>query len=267
MFHIRAFALCLTAALALSTTHGRAAEPVRQVILAEGHALAWKSYGSGRPVLVMTSGLGNGMETFEKVAPKLAEHGTVIIYDRPGYGGSPGVQSPRDAEAAARDLNALLEGSGVKGPYIVLGHSLGGLYAEAFAERYPDKVAGLVLEEARPSTFTAQCQAALGKACDMPKFLEVVMPAGARKEIASLQAVDAQVQAMPRLTAKPVLVLSRPTNDKPMDRLWGQAQSDLAASYAGSRHMTAPGGGHYIHVDQQAWFLQAVTDFMDRVGP
>ena len=235
--------------------------------MVNGHAIAWTSVGSGRPVLVMMAGLGNGKETFAKVAPLLAKHGTIIVYDRPGYGGSPAVPSPRDAEAAASDLDALLTQTGIKGPYIVLGHSLGGLYAEAFAGRHPDKVAGLILEESRPAKFTSQCEALQLGMCTPPKALGMLMPAGAKAEMASLDAVMSQVQARSFIDSKPVLVLSRPTADTPMDRLWRQAQGELADSYAGARHLTSPAGGHYIHVDQQAWFLQAVTDFMDQVGP
>lgn len=267
MFLRRVLSLALTACVAFFAGPSLAADAGSQSAMVNGHPIAWTFLGSGRPVLVMVSGLGNGKETFAKVAPLLAKHGTVIVYDRPGYGESPAAPSPRDAEAAASDLDALLAQTGIKGPYVVLGHSLGGLYAEAFAGRHPDKVAGLILEESRPAKFTAQCEALKAGMCTPPKALGLLMPAGGKAEMASLDAVMTQVQAKSFTDRKPVLVLSRPTADNPMDRLWRQAQGELADSYVGGKHLTAPAGGHYIHVDQQAWFLQAVTDFMGQVGP
>jgi pimeloyl-ACP methyl ester carboxylesterase len=199
------------------------------------------------------------------VAPDLARNATVILYDRPGYGGSASAAGPRDAEAAVRDLDALLAQTGAPGPYVILGHSLGGLYAEAFAARHPDEVAGLILEESRPAAFTAQCEAAKLQMCAPPASLGFLMGGGAKAEIDALSAVMDQVQATAPPGGRPVLVLSRPPGAKPFDALWTQAQDGLAARYPGARHLTAPAGGHYIHRDQRPWFTDAVRTFLAEV--
>lgn len=256
----------LAAALAAGALFGTGASAApAAVVQADGHAVAYQVQGQGRPVLVLISGLGDGMASFREVAPDLAAHGTVILYDRAGYGGSGAPAGPRDAEAVDRELDALLAASGVPSPYVLAGHSIGGLYAEYFAARHPDKVAGLILDESRPAGFTDRCQAAGLSMCVATPAMMTFAPQGAQAEVAALDAAVAQVEALAPVPGKPVLVLSRAPGAKPMDRLWTQAQSDLAARYPGALHRTAPAGGHYVHRDQRAWFVDEVTAFLATV--
>jgi pimeloyl-ACP methyl ester carboxylesterase len=233
----------------------------------DGHEVAYRVLGHGRPALVLISGLGDGMASFEKVAPELAKSATVIVYDRAGYGGSGEATTPRDAAAVDRELSGMLKASGVAGPYVIAGHSLGGLYAEYFAAAHSSEVAGLILEETRPADFTQRCEAAKISMCVATPAMARFMPKGAQAEVAALGDTVAEVAAIKRHTGKPVLVLSRPTGPaaKPFDALWTQAQGDLAALYVGSGHLTAPAGGHYIHRDQREWFIDRVNEFLAAV--
>lgn len=81
---------------------------------------------------------------------------TVCAYDRAGHGWSDPVGRPQDGAAIAADLHTLLQRAGVAGPYVLVGHSSGGPYMQAFAADYPDEVAGMVMLDAQPSdAFTA----------------------------------------------------------------------------------------------------------------
>ncbi|MCI3135228.1 alpha/beta fold hydrolase [Phenylobacterium aquaticum] len=266
-----AFSLRLPAALAAVLLLGAGAcqaEP-RDLRTAqvEGRRLAYQVLGHDRPALVLISGLGDGMASFKAVAPDLARSATVILYDRAGYGDSDPAATPRDAAAADRELLGLLKASGVPGPYVIAGHSLGGLYAEYFAAHHPDLTAALILEESRPADFTRRCEAAKIGLCAPPPALARLMPKAAQAEIAALDATAAEVADLPPARSLPVLVLSRslPRNAKPFDALWAQAQDDLAARY-GAQHLTAPAGGHYVHKDQRDWFLAQVTAFLAKVS-
>ena len=230
----------------------------------DGHRLAYQVLGHGRPTLVLISGLGDGRASFKAVAPELARTATVILYDRAGYGDSAPAAGPRDAAAADRELMGLLKASGAPGPYVIAGHSLGGLYAEYFAAHHPDLTAGLVLEESRPADFTRRCEAAKIAMCAPPPALARLMPRPAQAEIAALDDTAAEVAAVTPRTTLPVLVLSRPPGAKPFETLWAQAQDDLAARY-GAQHVTAPAGGHYLHKDQRDWFVAQVTEFLATV--
>jgi len=235
---------------------------VRTATIEAGH-LSYRVLGSGHPVLVMISGLGDGMNAFEDVAPRLAEHATVIIYDRAGYGGSSAVGGPRDAVAADRELSALLAQVGVERPYYVLGHSVGGMFAEYFAAHHPDEVEGLILVDSRPGDFTRRCEAAGIDMCAAPAALMMFYPRGAQDEFAALEAIGRQVEASTRST-RPTLVISQSLSDTPsaFDRLWAERQTALAERYDNGRHEIAPSGGHYVHQDAEDWFVSTVTTFM-----
>lgn len=256
-------------AVILAVTGGRAiaADKVKTARV-EGRTVAYRVLGSGGPVLVMISGLGDDMTSFQAVAAELSKDSTVILYDRAGYGGSARAPGARDAEAIDRELSAMLPQTGVKGPYILLGHSLSGQYAEYYAARHPDQVAGLILEEARPADFTHQCQAAGVKMCMAPSLLMAFLPSGAKAELAAAPATEAQVEAIGPVRGKPVLVLSRPlgANASPFDAAWAAGQARLAARYPGARHLIAAKSGHYLHVDQKDWFVTTVRAFVNQTG-
>lgn len=124
--------------------------------------IAYRVLGTGKPVIVMISGLGDGMATFNSVASDLAEPATVIIYDRAGYGASEVVSGPKDALAAEVELSRMLSQAGVDGPFVLVGHSLGGLFAEYYAAKHPNRISALVLEGSRPAPYA---DASHGRVC------------------------------------------------------------------------------------------------------
>ena len=264
---MRTLGLLLIVVLALvggTSAEAPVPEQARTVIV-DGHRVAFRVVGSGRPAVVLISGLGDGMSTFDDVARELGKTHTVLIYDRAGYGGSDRGNGPRDAIAAERELSGVLAQSGVTGAVVLLGHSLGGLFAEFYTAKHPDQVSGLILEDSRPADFTRRCRLALGASkCVPPRWALWLMAKGARDEAIALDRTTAQVAEPAPLHGKPVLVLSRarPTTNAPFDALWSDAQADLAARYPGSLHLTAESAGHYIHRDQRDWFLASVRAFL-----
>ncbi len=236
--------------------------------MAEGRQIAYRVLGSGRPVLVMTAGLGDGMATFQYVAAELARHGTVILYDRAGYGASGSADTPRDAIAASRELQAVLAQSGVKGPYVLLGHSTGGLYAEYFAAIHPNEIAGLILEDARSADFSRRCWATPNAGmCAPPVALVLLLQAGALPEFKSFERTYDEVRESVPLHGRPVLVLSRfkPARDPSiLDALWAKEQDGLTRRYPGAAHVTAPAGGHRVHVDAPDWFVRTILSFLTK---
>lgn len=93
----------------------------------------------------MEAGFGADAGAWAKIQPVLARTTRVCAYDRAGYGFSDPGPLPRDGAAIVRDLDRALETAQVEGPFVLLGHSAGGLYARLFAARRPGEVAGLVL--------------------------------------------------------------------------------------------------------------------------
>jgi pimeloyl-ACP methyl ester carboxylesterase len=112
-----------------------------------GRRLFLHRSGSGSPAVVFLPGAGSsGMDGFI-VQQRAAELTTSVLYDRAGTGWSDRVDLPRTSTQVTDELRELLRVTGVPAPYLLVGHSLGGLYARHYAQRFPDEVAGLVLVE------------------------------------------------------------------------------------------------------------------------
>ncbi|MGW5678044.1 alpha/beta fold hydrolase [Streptomyces sp. NPDC003860] len=104
--------------------------------------------GTG-PVCVLSAGLGLGWFDWDPVVPLLARHRTVVRFDRPGHGLSAAADAPPTAAGEARRIARLLDALGRgEGPVTVVGHSIAGFHAEAFARLYPDRTSGVVLVDA-----------------------------------------------------------------------------------------------------------------------
>lgn len=113
--------------------------------LPDGRRLAFQCSGTGSPTVIFDSGLGAGAQAWSRVQPRIAETARACAFDRPGYGASDEGPPPRDAAANVRDLRAGLQAAGIAGPYVLVGHSMGGYTMRLFAGLHPDEVAGMVL--------------------------------------------------------------------------------------------------------------------------
>ena len=119
-----------------------------QLIDVGGHRLHLNCTGSGSPTVVLEPGGGDMSSNLGWIAPAVAQHTRVCVYDRAGRGWSEPADNPQDAIQIATDLHTLLQRADVPGPYVLAGHSFGGLYVLTYAARYPDEVAGMVLIDA-----------------------------------------------------------------------------------------------------------------------
>jgi len=116
------------------------------------HQLHIHCTGAGSPTVVLEAGLGETSYSMAGwIAPAVAQVTRVCVYDRAGYGWSEAAASPRDGMAVATDLHTLLAQAQEKGPYVLAGHSTGGVFIRVFAARYPEQVAGMVLLDAQPN--------------------------------------------------------------------------------------------------------------------
>jgi pimeloyl-ACP methyl ester carboxylesterase len=109
------------------------------------HSLHLSCTGSGSPTVVLQAGGGEMSSAFGWIAPAVSEETRVCVYDRASHGWSELSGTAQDGAEIAADLHALLEQAQVPRPYVLAGHSFGGLYTLAYADLYPDEVAGMVL--------------------------------------------------------------------------------------------------------------------------
>jgi pimeloyl-ACP methyl ester carboxylesterase len=122
--------------------------PPGQMVDVGGYRMHVYCSGSGSPTVVLDALFPGTVSNWAWVQPEIAKTTRVCAYDRAGQGWSDSGPKPRDALHGAHELHALLEAAEIPGPYILVGHSLGGLTVRMFADQYPDEVVGMVLIEA-----------------------------------------------------------------------------------------------------------------------
>jgi pimeloyl-ACP methyl ester carboxylesterase len=121
------------------------AEQGRFVAIGGGRTLYITCVGSGSPAVVLEAGAGANTRSWEAVQPAVGRETRTCAYDRAGTGSSVAPPGVRDARDEMADLRRLLARARVKPPYVLVGHSYGGVLARMFARRYPSETAGLVL--------------------------------------------------------------------------------------------------------------------------
>lgn len=113
-----------------------------------GRRLHLSCAGSGSPTVVLFPGAGDISSVWGWIAPNVARTSRVCVWDRAGRAWSDDAPGPQDGDALTMDLHALLERAQIAGPFVLAGHSFGGLAAINYAARFPDQVAGMVLLDA-----------------------------------------------------------------------------------------------------------------------
>jgi pimeloyl-ACP methyl ester carboxylesterase len=110
-----------------------------------GHRLHLRCMGEGRPTVLLESGAGAMSSGWAWVQPEVAKSTRVCAYDRAGSAWSDPWDGSHDAASVVEQLHTLLANAGESGPFVLVGHSLGGLFVRLYADRYPEEVSGLVL--------------------------------------------------------------------------------------------------------------------------
>jgi len=109
-----------------------------------GYSMHLYCTGQGSPTVVLSSGLGDDFTSWANVQPVLSRQTRVCSYDRAGFGWSQSRHSVQDASAISSHLHQLLEDAGVQRPFVLVGHSISGIYLRFYAAHYPTDLAGLV---------------------------------------------------------------------------------------------------------------------------
>lgn len=122
-----------------------APKPAGKLVDIGGYSLHVNATGKGEPTVVLISGSGDFSFDWALVQPEIARFATAVSYDRAGLAWSDLGPIPRTMKQEAFELRLLLQKARIKGPYVLVGHSVGGLIARMFADMYPKGVAGIVL--------------------------------------------------------------------------------------------------------------------------
>lgn len=221
--------------------------------------------GSGRPIVIFASGLGDTLDVWNAVqAPIAAQCGRTMSYNRAGYVGSQPPDGPRDAKTVVTELRQELRRQGLRPPYVLVGHSLGGLYMQYFARQFSNEVSGLVLVDSthwnQQLLLGAPNERSLGRRGQIVLFMDFI----ARRELADSARAGEQVHTSPIPGFIPTVVLSSTgvfRGETPAARAHGaRLQEDIVASFSGARHIRVDGSGHYIQKDRPDVVISAVRE-------
>jgi pimeloyl-ACP methyl ester carboxylesterase len=222
------------------------------------------------------------------VLPALAGTHRVCAYDRPGtlrYSDPPTlsdrsspVAMPRTAQDVVDDLHALLAAAHLRGPYLLVGHSLGGLFARLYAQTYPDQVCAVVFVDA----FGIEIPKLLGS--EWPDYRQALaQPLPQFADSSAFEVVDIdksveQVAAAPAFPPIPNVVLTRTEpfvipatvpaeQGARLEQAWREAATDLVALRPQTPHLVATGSDHFIQIHQPDLVVGAVELATRRSAP
>jgi pimeloyl-ACP methyl ester carboxylesterase len=288
-----------------ASVDARAYPMTGQLIDVGGHRLHLSCTGSGSPTVVLEPGGGEMSSNLGWITPAVARDTRVCVYDRAGRGWSEPADTAQDATQIATDLHTLLQRGHVPGPYVLAGHSFGGLYVLTFAARYPDEVAGMVLVDSTAPASAAKPRATSpggGGSYDVMGRVSALVSASARLGLGRLYArseagslplrsrdevrasiatasnvrstIEEYVQANTSMEQaaslgdfadKPLVVLTAGSGS---DAAWLAVQNDLATLSTNSVHRVIDGATHEALVaDEQdaAATTHAILDVVSSI--
>ncbi|HEY8507701.1 MAG TPA: alpha/beta fold hydrolase [Steroidobacteraceae bacterium] len=221
--------------------------------------------GRGAPTVILEAGLGDTLESWSGIQSKIADHCVrTMAYTRAGYPGSDPAGGPRDAATIVAELRAELARRGIRPPYVLVGHSLGGLYMQYFARNFPDEVTGLVLVDSTHWNQGLELHPDATGPWSRRRVVHVFMNWIERREFMDAALAGAQVRASPLPRNIPTIVLSStaaPIGETPVTRAIGaRLQDEIAAEFPGARHVRVEGSGHYIHRDRPEVVVAAARE-------
>lgn len=274
--------------------------PAGRLVDVGGYKLHLDCRGEASPTVVLEAGLGASSLDWSLVQPELARTTRVCSYDRAGMGWSEPGPAPRSPAHIADELHQLLQNGGVAGPYILVGHSLGGKNIRMFAEAYPSEVAGMVLVDARservesPADMAGFAQALEGQAMQYSLARrfgiarlfgagligEPLVPAALATEMVLAQtqptaiaettaeglarSVDDEVLASTKLGSLPLVVVAAGDTMRNLPN-WPEAQSAMAKLSTRGQLIIAQNSSHAIQIAQPNVILSAIHDVIGKV--
>jgi len=259
--------------------------------------------GTGSPIILLEAGLdARGSWSWAGIQPELARISRVCSYDRAGILWSEAREGPRDAEHLTDELHALLAAASEAPPYVMVGHSFGGLLIRVYDQRFPGEAAGFVLVDAshprQEERFPAEVRERMARISSRqpPLWLSVlganylaVLKGGdppsaymwrsiaeVRHEIDAWGATNAQANQAGFIGGRPLVVLTAGTFRTGIPGLSSAAESasraamhemqnDLSKLSANSDHRVVDGASHYVHVDRPEVVVTAVRDVVAAV--
>ncbi|HKO41792.1 MAG TPA: alpha/beta hydrolase [Pyrinomonadaceae bacterium] len=233
-----------------------------------GHKLNLLIGGQGSPAVIFEGGMGVGIASWSAVQKDVATFVQTVSYDRAGLSQSEPGPKPRSAKQIASELKAALQKAGVKPPYVLVGHSLGGIYVRVFADMYPKDVIGMVLIDPSQEAFNDWTRTNLR---DLRKEEEARLAQageGIRGESESLETSYSQARAAKVPPGIKVTLISAMQDEgMPAEarKVWIQKHMEWIAGVPDGKHIIAKKSGHFVQAQEPALVIEAVRQLVKKV--
>lgn len=234
-----------------------------------GYRLYMRCVGQGTTTVIFEAGLGEDLSTWDQVLPQAARFSQACAYDRANV--APSDKRPAairvSAPQIAVELQQLLVNAHLPGPYVLVGHSLGGLFMQMFACHYPHEVAGMVLVDSTHPQQAMRLAAALGPAFSSEASQGFPVEGISYDDILAMQAqVDAVRGHFPQV---PLIVLmrSRFTSSAhwtatQYKQAWMNLQADLSKRSSRGKLVVAQNSGHFIQSDRPDLVIASIREIV-----
>jgi pimeloyl-ACP methyl ester carboxylesterase len=228
-------------------------------------------YGQGSPTVIFEAGIGDTSEVWKQVQPAIAQLTQTISYDRAGLGQSDPAPKPRTCQDMVDDLSALLDRAHISAPYILVGHSFGGMLVRLFAAQHPKDVTGMVLVDSIHEDRTAGFEKVLSDELIARNRAYLLDPSRNSEFIDRIPS-EQQVRNARRKFEFPLVVLTRGLPDA-SDEVWPSAElqrveTDLQREFLKlspiSSLVMAQQSGHYIQHDQPELIIEAIKKMIGK---
>lgn len=243
----------------------QASKTIKEKVDIGGYGLNVKAEGKGTPTVIFESGQGGGLSDWANVQPEISKITRTFSYDRAGLSGSDKSTLPRTSLNQVKELHTLLEKSKVKGPYIIVAHSIGGLNARLFADSYPKEVAGIVFVDSSHEEMLN-----VYKSKDPKGFEDLKAnyrsPEGSFQDFLKSTEEVREVRKKDALRNIPISVLSADKSaieiQDPIIAEWPKLQDDLATLSDKSKHLTIKNTSHMIQNDNPKAVIDAIEEII-----
>jgi pimeloyl-ACP methyl ester carboxylesterase len=254
----------LIAVLCIASLTGCASLPGSVTEQIEGRRVEYVMTKNGPDVVVFENGLCGQLHWWAKVYPEISRSSSAFAYNRPGYGRSDKAATPRDGQHVVDELRGLLKAKGLNPPYILVGHSLGGLYMQLYARLYPDEVRALILvDSTHPSQFKGK-----GNPEHWPTGLNTAMrmllSESGEREFDAINSTGEQILNLPTFTGKPVIVLSpeQPLREElELAQDINEKRKDLIRLYPGAKQVWVD-SGHDMPLEKPESVVAAIRELL-----
>ncbi|MCM2676878.1 alpha/beta fold hydrolase [Alkalicoccobacillus plakortidis] len=216
-----------------------------------------------KSTVIMDAGYGDYSKTWKHIAPEISKLTEVLIYDRAGLGKSGISSKKRTSKEMVLELHELLSNMELKPPYILVGHSFGGINMRLFATEYPNEVNGLVLIDSTPENYKDKFLPTMPKEFQEAYQKQFTSESTYSEFMESLKQVK---EARRKLTVQ-LVVISAGKKDhysEASQELWNDMQKELLSLSTKSDFIIAEYSTHYVQSDKPEIVINAIKALVDK---